>query len=209
MNIFPIAEPKKAIAQELRISPDELRQKRSELTEWHFHGRDRDKTLTIVPTAVFVEYTSYKDYETLKEEFLGALSVFFDHFVDVIGSRLGLRYINNITLNDGAPLSWEDYLNERMLCLFQFYQEPGFLARVFHNIELNFGDFNLRYQFGMHNPDYPAPIKKKGFILDLDAYCQSPQDYSDITANLDVFHSRIQELFEMSITDNLREILNG
>ena len=43
MSIFPIAEPEKAIAQELRISPDELRQRRSELTKWHFHGRDRDK----------------------------------------------------------------------------------------------------------------------------------------------------------------------
>ena len=106
MRIFPIAEPEKAIAQELRISSDELRQRRSELTKWHFHGRDRDKTLTIVPTAVFVEYTSYKTYEILKEEFLGALSVFFAHFTDIVGSRLGLRYINNITPNSGAPLSW-------------------------------------------------------------------------------------------------------
>lgn len=209
MKIFPIAEPRKAIAQELRISPDELRQKRLELMEWRFHGRDRDKTLTIIPTAVFVKYTVYHSYEVLKEEFLGALEVFFTTFEDAQGSRLGLRYINNIVLDNGDPLSWNDYLNERMLHLFQFYPDVGAIARVFHNLEWNFGEFNLRYQFGMHNPDYPAPIRKKSYILDLDAYYQGPHDYAEISSNLDKFHDRIQKLFELSITDDLREIMNG
>jgi len=100
MDIFPIAEPRKAIAQELRISPDELKQKRSEIMEWRFHGKDRDKTLTIIPAAVFVEYTVYKSYEVLKNDFLEVLSAFFGTFRDALGSRLGRRRFKS----QGSPM---------------------------------------------------------------------------------------------------------
>ena len=87
MGIFPRAEPTKAIAQELRLSSDELRQKRLEYTEWRFLGMDRDRTLTIIPTSVFVEYTVYENYETLRKQFLDVLSVLFSHYTDMVGKR--------------------------------------------------------------------------------------------------------------------------
>jgi len=61
----------------------------------------------------------------------------------------------------------------------------------------------------MPNPDFPAPIKQKIFTLDLDASYQSLQEQVEISTNLDKFHDKIQSLFEMSITANLREILNA
>ena len=97
---------------------------------------------------------------------------------------------------------------KNLLCSFRFYKGAGIVSRVFHNVEYSFDDFNLRYQFGMHNPDYPAPIKKKSFILDLDAYYQGIQDKDEIQKNLDKYHDKIQEVFELSITDKLRTILN-
>jgi len=210
MSDFPIADSRRHISQKVQISPDEVTQERSEHTEWRFHGRNRSKTFTILPSAVFVEYTSYESYERLKKEFLSGLELFFKTFdEDAVGRRLGLRYINNIRLKNGEPLSWEDYLNSSMLCVFQLYSQPRLIARVFHNLELNFGDFNLRYQFGMHNPDYPTPIMQKSFILDLDAYSEGPLDFSDIAGSLDAFHDQIQELFELSIRDGLREVFNG
>lgn len=210
MKIFPIAESKKSIARELQISPEDLRQKKTEFTTWQFLGKDREKTLTIIPDAIFVEYTTYGSYQVMKDEFLGALKTFFDTYQITMCSRLGLRYINDISLESGDdPLAWSDYLHEKLLGILAFYPEQQYVARAFHNLEMNFGEFNLRYQFGMHNPDYPAPIKKKSFILDLDAYYQGPQDIAEIPDNLDKFHGRIQEIFEASITDQLREVMNA
>ena len=94
LKYFPIAESKRTIARELQISPDKLKQKKSEFMEWKFFGKDRKKTLTIVPTAVFVEYSSYATYELWREEFLGILSVFFDTYQDAVCSRLGIVQIS-------------------------------------------------------------------------------------------------------------------
>lgn len=208
MKYFPIAEPKKAVADELQISPENVSRKKSEFMEWRFFGKDRNKTLTFIPTAVFVEYKSYLQFDDVRKEFLDILAAFFQAYKTAVCTRVGLRYINNLEL-DGAPLDWNDYINPKMLSIFDIHPDKQFIARAFHNLELNFGDFNLRYQFGMPNPDYPAPIKKKSYILDMDAYYQGPQDYEEIAPSLDKFHNRIQEIFELSITDKLREVLNG
>ena len=52
---------------------------------------------------------------------------------------------------------------------------------------------------------FPAPIKKKLFILDTDAYTQGLIEMSDIPAKLEKFHEAIGNLFEQVITNGLRE----
>lgn len=209
MRDFPIAEPREAVEQQVQFSRDELRSRRSEYTEWRFHGRDRAKTFTVGPSAAFAQYTRYSSYAALSSEFLSLVSVLFTIYDGLQGSRLGLRYINTIVLDEREPLAWDAYLNPLMLCLFKFNPHDGATSRIFHVLEFNFGDVNLRYQFGIHNPDFPAPIKRKMFVLDLDAYYRGPLDHQDIAPNLAAFHARIQELFEVSITDSLRELMNA
>ena len=58
-DFFPIAEPKKAIANELQMSLGLLKQKSSEFTEWKFYGKDRDKTLVIIPSSVSCQTHTY------------------------------------------------------------------------------------------------------------------------------------------------------
>lgn len=208
MLSFPIAEPRKKIGKELLISPDELREKRIEEMEWNYHGKIKEKRCAISPDAIILDYKEYTSYETLRDEFIRIVTLFFNNYKNLQGRRLGLRYINEINLGHKNPLNWQEFINNKMLYLFDFFQEPDKLSRVFHNLEFNFGEFNLKYQFGMHNPDYPAKIKRKIFILDLDAYYEGPQNLDEISKSLNDFHSKIQELFEMSITDKLRELLN-
>lgn len=206
---FPIAEPQKVLRKELQIAPKELKQREKEYMQWTFHGKDREKKLEISPTAILVEYTGYVSYEKMRDQFIEVLQAFFSIYKDVVCSRIGLRYINNIALeNESDPLDWEDLLNEKLLSALAFYPDNQFLARSFHNLELNFGEYNLRYQFGIINPDYPAVIKQKSFILDMDAYYRGNLDHNNIGENLDEYHDRIQEIFEMSITPKMKELLN-
>lgn len=206
---FPIEEPTRTIARELQISQTTVKTRETEFTEWHFHGKEREKSLTITPAAVFVKYTTYKSFEMLKADFLTVLSSFFHIYEETQVSRLGLRYVNNIALDDGDRFDWAQYLKNELLCIFNVSGDRESISRAFHNLEFNMGDFNLRFQYGMHNPDYPAPIRRRVYILDFDAYNQGLQDFSEIPNNIERFHDSIQGLFESVITDELRGLMNA
>jgi uncharacterized protein (TIGR04255 family) len=206
---FPIDEPKPAFAQELLVSEKEIATRRQEFMEWNFHGRNRDKRLTLTPQAFFVTYKKYEAYENLRTEFVAVVEVFFSCFEQAQPSRLGLRYINQLDVPGENPLDWGRYVNDRLLGLFSYSVQDAEPARIFHNFEAVFRNFNLRFQFGLHNPDYPAPIRRRLFILDYDAYFNGLLEPREISSSLDVYHDAIQALFEQSITDQLREVMRG
>ena len=209
LKSFPIPEPRKTSTTEWQLSPDKVKQKQTEFMEWKFFSRDRKRVLTIYPAAIFIEFSSYKNFENFRNEFLCIVEGLFDIYKDTLCRRLGLRYINEIAMEGNNPFDWDDYLHPKLLAALHFIENSQFIARSFHLLELNYGDINLRYQFGMHNPDFPAPIKKKIFIMDFDAYNEGLQEFKDISENLDSYHQKIQELFEQSITDRLREAMNA
>jgi len=179
--------------------------------EWRFHGKDRTKTLVIGPQVVFVQHTTYQRYENVRDEFVHILNCLAELFPGAQASRIGLRYVNSILLKGPGPTKWSSYLAPKLLSLFQFPPRDERIAfsRVFHNIDFAFDSFNLSFRFGMHNPDYPARIRQKIFILDLAAYAQSIEDVRNIGSSLDKYHAKIQQYFEQSITDKLRRIMNA
>jgi uncharacterized protein (TIGR04255 family) len=205
---FPIAEPQSLTGQELQVSPTETRSRRIDATEWVFHGKEREKTFNIGAAAAYVRYTSYTSYELLKQEFLDVMNSSFAVYPDLQGKRIGLRYVNNIDVPNEDPFIWNDLINPQMLGLFSFAPEKQSLSRVFHVLHYNYGDCRLQYQFGMPNPDFPAAIKQPLFVLDLDAHYQGVIEQSDIVANFDKFHEKIQAMFELSITDRLRSLMH-
>ena len=84
---------------------------------------------------------------------------------------------------------------------------PLLRGREFHNLEMNYGGMNLTFLYGMHNPDYPAPIRQKTFVLDFDAYAMKVQGKEGLLNSLESMHDRIESLFEKSITERFREII--
>lgn len=211
VETFPIPEPTDTVARNVEIGPAGVKSQEERFKEWRFHGKERNKTLTITREAVYVEYKRYQAYEFVKAEFVRILDRVGNLFQGAASKRVGLRYINSIEPNEPNPTDWTPYIVPGLLSLFQFPRKEDRLAlsRVFHNIEFSFDAFNLRYQFGMHNPDYPARIRQKIFILDFDAYASSVLDIREIPHVLDEFHAIIQRYFEESITDELRRIMNA
>jgi len=225
---FPIAEPKQAFAQEFEVAvaTQELKTHRTEFTEWRFFGRNREKQLTLQPGVLggkqftlqhgflWIEVKQYERYETLREEFLAVCTAFFRSFPDAPQpSRLGLRYINVFErLGEDMPLTdWSGFFHPSLLEAFKFAppEDCGMLSRVFHNMEFAFDECSLRFQFGMNNPDYPARMRRKSFVLDYDSYFQGAIDQSAIGDLLDRFHGKTQQYFERSIGDKTREVLNA
>jgi uncharacterized protein (TIGR04255 family) len=211
VRTFPIPEPREALHRAVQIGPEGVSSSEKRLKEWRFHGRDRTKTLTISREAVLVQHTTYQTYELVRDEFSGILERVAQLFPEAQPSRVGLRYVNSIELPEGNPTDWSSYLAPPLLSLFGFPPEADrpALARVFHNLELSLDAFSIRYRLGMHNPDYPARIRQKVFVLDLDAYLQAYVEIQQVTRLLDKFHQTIQQYFELSITDGLRSIMSG
>ena len=83
-------------------------------------------------------------------------------------------------------------------------------SRAFMSNEYVYDDIKLRVQSGFFNPDYPAPIKRNHFVLDLDAYIDFPHLINNAESYFKRLHGTIERKFEELITDKLRDdILNG
>jgi uncharacterized protein (TIGR04255 family) len=209
LTSFPIDEPKPIIMQELAFSKEGVDARtKKQATEWNFYGRAREKRLVIGPQAVFVTTGKYIEYGPFRDEFCSVLDVFFSEYAESQPSRLGLRYVNELKLPGVDPLDWTDHLDESLLPLLKYKVEGARPCRVFHDLEFAFDDFNVHFRFGLHNPDYPAPICQKVFVMDFDAYCRGLLEPSDISSNLDSYHRQIQGLFERSISETMRKVLN-
>ena len=202
---FPVAEPTKSMLQEVQVAVGQsVETKQTEVTQWNFHSKDRKNTLSILPNAVFLRLTHYTSYDDLRNDFRAVVDAVFSLQSDLQATRLGLRYINRLEMNEEDPLDWADYVSNDLLCHIRALRDVAPLSKVMCSTEFTHDDATIRFQFGMPNPDYPAAIRRKIFILDVDAYYKGILDRDEVYPSLDSFHERIQALFELSITDGLR-----
>ncbi|MBU0508563.1 TIGR04255 family protein [bacterium] len=207
---FQIAEPQAFVVSGLQVSGGEtksleMRAVGAQGTDWYFHDKNHEKTLSVQQTCFWIRYTKYGKFETLKGDFEYILSHFCENYKGVLLTRTGIRYINFISIPGKGPFDWKDLVNPKMLHIFDVAPGTELISRALHILELNYGDQNLRFQYGMNNPDFPAPIRQNHFILDLDAYVQGPQEPGEALSNIAKGHGRIQCIFEDSITSKLRE----
>jgi len=204
---FPITEEKKVIGKQLLISRDSTQEREIETNEWHYFGKNREKHLFVSPNIMFIEYKKYEYYEHLREDFLSVFKELCEGYPKLQIKRLGLRYIDIIKLQEENPTVWEKYFKKELTSIFNLAANRNGIARAFHIIEFNYNEEILRFQFGMFNPDYPAPIRKKEYTLDFDMYVNKLVDNLEIETLLDRFHIKLNSTFEEVITDELRLIM--
>ena len=203
---FPIPELRVQQLKELAITLDnQPRETTREIREWNYHSKARDKRAVVTAECMLVEYTKYSLFEVLQEDFLRIVDSLFRAFKELQVKRLGLRYIDKISLDEPNPTDWNKYLDKNLWCSFSLVEDPATIVRGFHVLEQKFDDESrLRFQFGMPNPDYPATIHRKLFVLDSDASCDLLLTRDEIVQFLSIFHRRCVERFERVITKELR-----
>ncbi|HUI20810.1 MAG TPA: TIGR04255 family protein [Methylocella sp.] len=207
---FQVSEPTEAIAQQLQLSGEGVSHHQARFKQWNFFGKEREKQLTIAAPWVFVTYNRYTTFEDMKEQFAAVVEAVGKAFPDAKAGRFGLRYINLIEISDLAdPTSWGDYIAPQLLGTMAFFTQPRRLTRLIQVAELKYDDLDLRFQFGMPNPDYPATMKRPQFVLDIDVYVQTAHDLGDSLQHMEQAHGLIQDLFERSVTNRLRERMNA
>jgi uncharacterized protein (TIGR04255 family) len=213
---FPFLEPISAPHSEIKMFPEGAKVTNVEQgINWIFYGVNREKVLSIKregahreKTSLSIDHFEYKSFNVFKEEFISIFNAFMEVFPESQIGRVGLRYVNNIDLNEKNPLNWNKYIHANLLSSLKFIDDKKFISRVFNNLEMKYEDMSIKFQYGMHNPDYPSPIKKKIFTLDYDVYYISAFDKSEVPVVLERYHDQIISLFERSIKDGLRAKLN-
>jgi uncharacterized protein (TIGR04255 family) len=208
---FPIVEPTETLTHEfqLNVGADEMQQRKTPKKIWNFFGKEREKQLSLGSEYIFVLHTTYSSYEEIRAEFGSIVTAIDGAFPDIKAGRFGLRYVNKIE-GEGLPTvaGWEEYISEMLVGPTRFFASES-LTRLVHIAELKCGDLDLRFQFGMPNPDYPAVMKRPSFVLDFDAYVQAAHELQTSLQYMDQAHGCIQRLFEQSITNRLRERMNA
>jgi len=206
VSSFPIVEPPADLAvHEVHISDASVDRKTRALKQRKFCSKDRTRELTLTGESFFIQFKRYSSYAETREQFETITAALCVEFPDAVASRFGLRYINQISIDLPDPTRWSDYIDARLLASRNFIDAADELTRIITINELKYGDLGLRFQYGMPNPDHPAPIKQPLFVLDLDASVNQAHSLNDTLAYRDEGHTRIQNLFERSITQTLRE----
>jgi len=179
---------------------------------WDFYTKARDRFVRIERDFFCIEYKRYRSFRTLKADFRAVTKWMAESFPESTYRRLGLRYVDTFTFPDeGNPLDWGRWINKKLLVALAVppSKERKFISRTMQNLELNYGDMQVRFQYGIPNPDYPSPVKQKQFVFDTDVYYTGLLEPVEISTKLDDFHRKVKELFEAHITDQMREHLNA
>lgn len=187
----------------------EFKQRNVKGIEWRFHSENRERHLVIGPDFLAIEF----DVFTRFVDFNSVLTSVFDALIEAKGNlevrRLGLRFINEVKVDDGAPTDWQDLISSKLIEMFDVPDNPECLMRIMGLAELIYGQIAVRFQYGMPNPDYPAPLRQKLFILDYDAYSVSGIELRDAAGAADECNQQVYKLFEQSIGEGLRTLMTG
>ena len=174
---------------------------------WRFHSEDRSKTLAVAADQFTLEYRAYKNMDAAMLEFEALWSPFREVYPVDLLTRVGLRYVNQISLPTGDALDWDGWLAKEIVASTLASPAPTTLglARSMHVAVWQGDDHGVRFQWGINNSDYPNTITKKEFVLDYDCFTVGDTDTSDAAKLLRDYNIIIDDLFERSIETKLRD----
>lgn len=214
-NKFPFQEEQDVVNREMTIDfakGEFISSREKGLKTWTFLSATRKKKFIITPLFVAIEYVenSYINRDELIDDFNEVIRPYLEFFNIVTINRLGLRYINEISLNSiKTDFKWENYFNKELLGGMNFTKKTkGELARAMSKTEFQFGSEKIVFQYGIWNRDYPNENTRKEFILDIDCFSRFPHESNDeLREAIQSYNQRAEAVFEKSITDAFRDFL--
>lgn len=204
---FPDLEEQQIMPFDKEVNQENILSMFSPNRAWKFKNLSEDEFIELSKNHLLYSCKKYVHFKVFTE----SVNFILDSFRKVYGEsiiikRTGLRYVNNIEIGKGNPFDWQEYIKKELLAATnKFVEDKKTIKRSIHIMEINEGEFDIKLQLGMPNPDYPNPITKKLFLLDIDCISKEPIRLQDISTRLIESHDKIQELFEHSINEGLRK----
>jgi uncharacterized protein (TIGR04255 family) len=170
-----------------------------------FYAEDEKTLFRIGPRILAIHRLKpYPKWEEFKPTIGVISSALFETIGDIDGiQRLGLRYVNHIFINEESPE------------LSRYFKIGPALG---DELPAGFSNFLVGCTFPFNGGRYACRLhfsslairepEKKGFLLDIDYFLNEPKtvEPAGIIEWVEEGHKRVEEIFEGSITDELRKI---
>ncbi|HII95321.1 MAG TPA: TIGR04255 family protein [Candidatus Methanofastidiosum sp.] len=206
-DLLPEFNENKLIDIKATITDNQVINEPERRPEWRFSNIDKTISANLSFDNLNIVTKYYKNYENFKDVLFKVTKSFYENYKPVNIKRIGLRYINKINFKDGDPLDWEGYINNNLTCQLKIFNEvENSISRSMGQIVLNNDQYNIIFNYGIYNPEFPAKVARKEFILDYDCYTNNCE-FEGIEDILVKFNLKIKELFEDSIEEKLREVM--
>jgi uncharacterized protein (TIGR04255 family) len=201
----------KVIESSISTEPEgegaKIAQSQRDVMSFKFSDSDNVRILNLEPLSIVLSIinNSYKDSEELKKIIRYVVAQLKSTYGNIISKRIGLRYINIISLSGEDTFEWDQYISDNLLFMLRFVENKSELIRAMNVIELNKENCRIRFQSGMYNSEYPNPINRKEFVLDYDGYTTEETELNEIEDIVEDIHKEIKKMFENSIKKGLRD----
>ena len=177
-----------------------------------FNSTKRNKVVFFNNSIVFT-YNKYEGFErmyhSITEVFSRFLSINKFHV-----AKISLRYINLYNLSDDIKVTKSMFSNKLSKVMVPSLVDTYIDLKPVRSMlmtEYVYDDIKIKYRAGEYNDNYPSPIAKDNFAIDIDCFTSTGIDsIEDFCMFLNTSHSIILDLFEGSISDKMREVMiNG
>lgn len=210
---FPNSIMTDVVESKIEIKPNNKIQKNDKpFKQWEYISKDAKNKIVITPKTLLYDCSNYISFEDVLSKFEYIINEILKLGNVQIG-RLGIRYVNifepkDFNINDANE--WEEYFEPKLFSYYHFFDKKQDVTNMLNSIEYTFGDFRIKYKSGFNNKNYPLKISKPDFIIDCDGYSNAIiTSIDDLKALIDSIHSQIEIFFENSITEKMRDKLNG
>ncbi|MBU1110147.1 TIGR04255 family protein [Patescibacteria group bacterium] len=211
LNDFPVLEPIQQFGVKIERKGSNIDTFTADKTTWRFSSPDKNYLTELDAEFLAVVCKKYSNFTDFKNTVSKILKSFVQLYpkLELAINRLGLRYINQIQLEESDFFGWQSYLNKSLITNLDFFENKNDLRRAMQVYEIMLeDDVNMNLKCGIFNSSFPAPVNKKEFILDYDCYTKTQLSRDQVIDKLTKFNEIAGKYFERSINDSLRKVLN-
>lgn len=206
---FPILEPLQQLEFKIENKLMDVASKKASRTIWKFKNKDNSESIELEYESLAIICKKYTDYSSFKTRVSKVLKIFFNLYPQIVIKRLGVRYINQIKLQEREFFNWKKYLNNNLIMNLDFITKKEQIKRAINTFEISCDeDTTLIFRYGIFNETYPGRVTKKEFVLDYDCYTAVELESEQAVKKMDDFHKIIKTYFDKSIKSAFEAILN-
>lgn len=149
----------------------------------------------------------YESFDAFFKEFTFLTKQLTKFFGAFPLDRIGLRYVNEIRL-PGKALDWDGIVRKDLVTSVTTPAAAGGrLLRSMHQVvELHEQD-QVLLNYGLFNPDFPAPVVQRYFVIDADCSRTGVIPIDEALTCVKKLNDYASNVFESCIEDGLREIM--
>ncbi len=173
-------------------------------TGWQLRSDDDAWTVTLDAEFFSLETSAYTTWPYFRERLDSLVSAVIDTYEPVLESRLGLRFVNEITDPEVTePAGWHGWIRDELLGPLVHPDFAESVRGVQQHVDLDAGN---GYQVRLRHGTGPVPGERRWvYLLDHDCFRQAARalSHNTILTTAEDLHRIVLQVFQAAITPEL------